>query len=138
MNKRIYYFLLAILLLVVGVLVYYYFKKDTLVYESYLGIHKAAPAADTAGNKAASAAANWLPDLLWEISFLFMLTAVWGSWNLVPKLIKLFTFIVIIGTELLQMLGILPGTGDIIDILVYFIGFSIFTLLFTERSKKSL
>jgi hypothetical protein len=68
-----------------------------------------------------------------------MLSAVWGNWQLVPNSIKLLTLAVIMGTELVQMLGWLPGTGDIKDILVYFIGFSIFTLLFLiNRPKQNL
>ena len=131
MNKRLLYFLLSILCLLIGVGVYYFFKKDILVYESFIGIKKS--------NVAGYSFANWLPDLCWEISFLFMLSAVWGSWQLVPNSMKLFTLAVIIGTELLQMRGLLPGTGDIKDILVYFIGFSIFTLLFlTKRPKQNL
>ena len=131
MNKRLLYFLLSILCLVIGVGLYYFFKKDVLVYESFIGIKKS--------NIQGYSFANWLPDLCWEISFLFMLSAVWGNWQLVPNSMKLFTLAVIIGTELLQMGGPLPGTGDIKDILVYFIGFSIFTLLFLiKRTKQHL
>ena len=110
---------------------YYFFKKDVLVYESFIGIKKS--------NIQGYSFANWIPDLCWEISFLFMLSAVWGNWRLVPNSIKIVTLSLIIGTELLQMRGLLPGTGDIKDILVYFIGFSIFTLLFlTKRPKQNL
>ena len=131
MNKRLLYFLLSILCLVIGVGVYYFFKKEVLVYESFLGLKKM--------NIGGYSFANWLPDLCWEISFLFMLSAVWGNWRLVPNIIKTVTLVLIIGTELLQMSGLLPGTGDIKDILVYFIGFSIFTLLFlTMRTKQNL
>ena len=131
MNKRLLYFLLSILCLVIGVGVYYFFKKDILVYESFIGIKKS--------NIQGYSFANWLPDLCWETSFLFMLSAVWGNWRLVPNSIKIVTLGLIIGTELLQMQGLLPGTGDIKDILVYFIGFSIFTLLFlTKRPKQNL
>ena len=131
MNKRLLYFLLSILCLIIGVGVYYFFKKDVLVYEAFIGIKKM--------NTGGYSFANWLPDLCWEISFLFMLSAVWGSWRLVPNSIKIVTLSLIIGTELLQMSGLLPGTGDIKDILVYFIGFSIFTLLFyTKRNKQNL
>ena len=131
MNKRLLYFLLSILCLVIGVGVYYFFKKDVLVYEAFIGLQKM--------NKGGYSFANWLPDLCWEISFLFMLSAVWGNWRLVPNSIKIVTLVLIIGTELLQMLGLFPGTGDIKDILVYFIGFSIFTLLFlTKRTKQNL
>ena len=131
MNKRLLYFLLSILCLIIGVGVYYFFKKDILVYEAFIGIKKI--------NIEAYSFANWLPDLCWEISFLFMLSAVWGNWRLVPNSIKIVTLSLIIGTELLQMQGLLPGTGDIKDILVYFIGFSIFTLLFyIKRTKQNL
>ena len=131
MNKRLLYFLLSILCLVIGVGVYYFFKKDVLVYEAFIGLQKM----NTGGYNFT----NWLPDLCWEISFLFMLSAVWGNWRLVPNSIKIVALSLIIGTELLQMLGVLPGTGDIKDILVYFIGFSIFTLLFlTKRTKQNL
>ena len=128
MNKRLLYFLLSILCLVIGVGVYYFFKKEVLVYESFLGLKKM--------NIGGYSFANWLPDLCWEISFLFMLSAVWGNWLLVPNSIKIATLAVIIGTELVQMLGWIPGTGDIKDILVYFIGFSIFTLLFYIKRPK--
>jgi hypothetical protein len=131
MNKRLLYFLLSILCLVIGVGVYYFFKKDVLVYEAFIGLQKM--------NTGGYSFANWLPDLCWETSFLFMLSAIWGNWRLVPLSIKLATLSVIIGTELFQILGWLPGTGDIKDILVYFIGFSIFTLLFlTKRPKQNL
>jgi hypothetical protein len=128
MNKRLIYFLLSILCLLIGVGLYYFFKKDVLVYESFIGLKKM--------NTQGYSFANWLPDLCWEISFLFMLSAVWGNWQLVPNSIKLLTLAVIMGTELVQMQGWLPGTGDIMDILVYFIGFSIFTLLFLIKRPK--
>ena len=131
MNKRLLYFLLSILCLLIGVGVYYFFKKNILVYESFIGIKKS--------NIQGYSFANWLPDLCWEISFLYMLSAIWGNWRLVPNSIKIVTLGLIVGTELLQMQGLLPGTGDIKDILVYFIGFSIFTLLFlTKRPKQNL
>ena len=131
MNKRVLYFLLSILCLIIGVGVYYFFKKDVLVYEAFIGLQKM--------NTEGYSFANWLPDLCWEISFLFMLSAIWGNWRLVPNSIKIATLAVIIGTELVQMLSLLPGTGDIKDILVYFIGFSIFTMLFLiKRPKKNL
>ena len=131
MNKRLLYFLLSMLCLVIGVGVYYFFKKDVLVYEAFIGIKKM--------NTGGYSFANWLPDLCWEISFLFMLSAVWGNWRLVPNSIKIVNLSLIIGTELLQMRSLLPGTGDIKDILVYFIGFSIFTLLFLiKRTKQNL
>jgi hypothetical protein len=131
MNKRFYYFIFSVISLLIGTSIYYYFQKDTLVYESYLGIVK-----NNNNNNKQSYLINWLPDLCWEISLLFMLSTVWGNWRQVPNSIKLLTLSLIIGTELLQMQKLLPGTGDIKDILVYFIGFSIFTLLFKNIDQK--
>ena len=128
MNNRLLYFLLSLLCLFIGVGVYYFFKKDILVYEAFIGIKKM--------NIKSYSFTNWLPDLCWEISFLFMLTAIWGHWRLVPISIKIVSLCLILGTELVQMLGLVPGTGDFKDILVYFIGFAIFTLLFLIKRPK--
>jgi len=140
MNKRAIHIILAIAFLLLGVLVYYYFKKDVLVYESYLGIKKSTDIVALSklinANWLTGSIANWLPDLSWEISFLLMLTAIWGNWQEVPKILKFSTLLVIIGSEVLQGLGYLPGTGDLMDILVYFIGFTIFILLHSKQRAK--
>lgn len=131
MNKRLTHIILAAAFLLIGVLVYYYCRNEVLVYESYLGINKSKGIIGASRLKIS----NWLPDLCWEISFLYMLSAVWGGWTQVPKLLKLTTLFFILGSELLQALGILPGTGDILDILVYFIGFTIFTLVNSNKLR---
>ena len=141
MNKRISYIILSLAFLLIGVIVYYYCRNEVLVYESYLGINKSKGIVSDPklvnANWLTKSIANWLPDLCWEISFLYMLTAVWGSWKQVPILLKLATLIVILGSELLQAIGIIPGTGDILDILVYFIGFTIFTLVYSNKLRKN-
>ena len=140
MNKRATHIILAIAFLLLGVLVYYYFKKDVLVYESYLGIKKSTDIVAESklinANWITRSIANWLPDLCWEVSFLLMLSAIWGNWQEVPKILKFATLLVIIGSEVLQGLGFLPGTGDLMDILVYFIGFTIFILLHSKLRAK--
>lgn len=140
MNKRVIHIILALAFLLIGVTVYYYFKKEVLVYESYLGIKKSTDIVAKSklinANWLTGSIANWLPDLCWEISFLLMLTAIWGSWKLVPNILKVATLLVIIGSEVLQGLGYLPGTGDLMDILVYFIGFTIFILLHSKQLAK--
>lgn len=152
MNKRAIYIILALAFLLIGVSVYYYFKKDILEYESYLGIQKTTgissikedstnskvgkPISTSEKNVFTANLANWLPDLCWEISFLLMLSAIWGNWQEVPKILKFATLLVIIGSEILQGMGYLPGTGDLMDILVYFIGFTIFILLHSKQRVK--
>jgi len=158
MNKRAIHIILALAFLLIGVTVYYYFKKDVLIYESYLGIQKTTgissntvissskenstyskvgkPISTSEKNVITENLANWLPDLCWEISFLLMLTAIWGNWQEVPKILKFATLLVIIGSEILQGLGFLPGIGDLMDILVYFIGFTIFILLHSKLRAK--
>lgn len=140
MNKRVNHIILATAFLLIGVVVYYFFRNEVLVYESYLGINKSKGIVSDPkllnANWLSKSISNWLPDLCWELSFLYMLSAVWGGWTQVPKLLKLTTLLVILGSELLQALGILPGTGDILDILVYFIGFTIFTLVYSNKLRK--
>ena len=140
MNKRISYIILSFAFLLIGVVVYYFFRNEVLVYESYLGINKSKGIVSDPkllnANWLSKSISNWLPDLCWELSFLYMLSAVWGGWTQVPKLLKLTSLLVILGSELLQALGILPGTGDILDILVYFIGFTIFTLVYSNKLRK--
>ena len=141
MNKRISYIILSVAFLLIGVIVYYYCRNEVLVYESYLGINKSKGIVSDPklvnAKWLTKSIANWLPDLCWEISFLYMLTAVWGGWKQVPILLKLATLIVILGSELLQAIGIIPGTGDILDILVYFIGFTIFTVVYSNKLRKN-
>jgi hypothetical protein len=140
MNKRATHIILAIAFLLLGVLVYYYFKKDVLVYESYLGIKNSSDMVGISklknSNWLTGSIANWLPDLCWEVSFLLMLSAIWGNWQGVPKILKFATLLVIVGSEILQGMGYLPGTGDLMDILVYFIGFTIFILLHSKQRMK--
>jgi len=140
MNNRATHIILAIAFLLLGVLVYYYFKKDVLVYESYWGIKNSSDIVGisklTNSNWLTGSIANWLPDLCWEISFLLMLSAIWGNWQGVPKILKFATLLVIVGSEILQGLGYLPGTGDLMDILVYFIGFTIFIMLHSKERVK--
>jgi hypothetical protein len=66
-----------------------------------------------------------------------MLSAIWGNWQEVPKILKFATLVVIIGSEILQGMGYLPGTGDLMDILVYFIGFTIFNVVNLSKFIKN-
>ena len=137
MNKRLPHILLAAAFLLIGVVVYYYCRNEALEYESFLGLKKTTGIDGDSrlinANWLSKSIANWLPDLCWELSFLYMLTAVWGGWTQVPKLLKLTTLLVILGSEVLQRMGQIPGTGDILDILVYFIGFTIFTIVYSNK-----
>ena len=137
MNKRLPHILLAAAFLLIGVVVYYYCRNEALEYESFLGLKKTTGIDGDSrlinANWLSKSIANWLPDLCWELSFLYMLTAVWGGWTQVPKLLKLTTLLVILGSEVLQRMGKIPGTGDILDILVYFIGFTIFTIVYSNK-----
>ena len=71
---------------------------------------------------------NYLPDGLWAYAFLSCIIIIWNRQIHIPWLIAVFISFVMF--EALQYLEIINGTGDIKDVVTYFI-FSI-TALFTN------
>ena len=69
---------------------------------------------------------NYLPDGLWAYSLVSSLLIIWN------RRIKIFwivlIFIFYIGFEVFQYIKVINGTGDYMDVLIYF-GFSTATLL---------
>lgn len=70
--------------------------------------------------------ANYLPDGLWSYSLVSLLLLVWDS--KVPYIWAIAIIIMFFGTEYLQYYGIIPGTGDIYDLVIYIL-FGLFSQL---------
>lgn len=77
---------------------------------------------------------NYLPDGLWAYSFVSALSIIWKRH--LPLFWIVTVFIIAALVEYLQLLKVIPGTADIIDIVVYFI-FIIIGLLI-NRYKNNL
>ena len=66
---------------------------------------------------------NHLADGLWAYAFISSILIIWD--REIKTVWILTTFIISIGFELLQYSHIIPGTGDIYDIITYFLFFGI-------------
>lgn len=93
-----------------GIWVYLKGRTSQTVYESWLKVDKkftGIPLSD------------WLPDYLWCFSLLAGMVLLWKGWNKIPFAWKLSIWILVCSTELLQYLHLIPGTGDLVDLLFY-------------------
>jgi len=72
---------------------------------------------------------NYLPDGLWAYAFISGILLIWD--RVVHMTWIILVFLTAIGYELLQYLHAVPGTGDIKDIITYFLFFTIALLLNT-------
>lgn len=80
-----------------------------------------------------------LPDLLWVFSFTSLMLIIWDK-KIITENILYIIFPVLVGilSEVGQLLGIINGTFDIIDILFYAIGFLLSILIFiNSKSNKN-
>jgi len=70
---------------------------------------------------------NYLPDGLWAYAFISGILLIWDRALHMTWII--LVFLTAIGYEFLQYLHVVPGTGDIKDIITYFLFFTIALLL---------
>lgn len=75
---------------------------------------------------------NYIPDGLWSYSFTSLILWIWnGSLCYLNIILLMFTFI---SYETLQFNGVLKGTGDFLDVIIYFF-FSAIAILFFKYFK---
>ncbi|MEO6453467.1 MAG: hypothetical protein ABIN97_05310 [Ginsengibacter sp.] len=77
---------------------------------------------------------NQLPDGLWAYAFVSSILIVWNRQINIYWLLGIS--VIYVGIEILQYLNIIAGTGDILDVAVYF-AFSILGLLTNRIIKKT-
>lgn len=101
MKKR---FLLSVIFLIIGVIIYVVYRNGIMVKD----------------NIVLSAIRNYLPDVCWTLSFYY--ASVNFAFNISKNYILLnsiYVFLISIVFEFLQYFGIVEGTYDILDILIY-------------------
>ena len=96
--------------LLAGVWVYSRGRADQTIFENWFQISKSFTHVPLA---------NWLPDYLWCLSLLAGLALLWKGWHKIPMGWKLSIWLLVCSTELFQYIHLIPGTGDVIDILFY-------------------
>lgn len=77
---------------------------------------------------------NYLPDGLWAYSFISALLIIWN--RDISFLWLLLAFLLAACFEWLQHFSLIPGTGDIADVIVYFIFFGL-ALLINKKMKTN-
>jgi hypothetical protein len=102
--------ILMVLPLLAGEWIYLHGRKSNTVFEAWLHIQK---------NAVSTSWSNWLPDYFWCVSLLAAMVLLWKGWSRIPLVWRTGLWVLITGSELLQHLHILPGTGDMTDILIY-------------------
>ena len=71
-----------------------------------------------------------MPDGLWLFSYMFLIDAIWTNYK--QSMYNAFLWslpIIAILSEFLQMLGIVPGTYDVMDFLCYMLAICCFVIL---------
>ena len=103
MRKKI---IFSLSLLVLGIFIYYLSHEHLLIKKDFLS----------------SFVRNYIPDILWTISF-YSLSTIFSKGLTKNYIIFTAVYVIIISLcfELLQFTGIVRGTFDIFDIIVYII-----------------
>ena len=116
----------AIFLLVIGVLIYCLFDPDVYISKILINLDIKTQ------NKAIELTRNYLPDILWTISYTLMVSVLSDNKYLI-FLLPALTGIIL---EIFQKLKIINGTFDVFDILVE-IAFAFITMILLKRKKEN-
>lgn len=78
-----------------------------------------------------------LPDGLWLLSFFFLMEYIWyGETSHKKYVFTIFISIMIVVWEVLQYIGIMPGTWDKKDLLAYLFAIVFYHLIIMKYGKK--
>ena len=104
----------SILLLFFGIFIYYLFRENILIKQNFI----------------LAFIRNYIPDILWTISF-YCISTVFSK-NIVKNYIvftAIYVFSIGLFFELLQLKGIVKGTYDVFDIIIYIIAILVACLI---------
>jgi len=133
--KRLSCIVIAGVSLLLGLLVYLLFNQTTYLYISLPDwLHFRQITIDN--NILNALLKNYCADLLWAISFTFVVQSILMIEP--PKAyLLLFTSLLGVVVEVMQLLNILNGTFDFYDILVYFLGALISIFIIKTGGRKN-
>lgn len=117
----------SITALLIGVAIYIFFREHTYI-NSFFGLQKIS----SRDSLLLDAISFYLPDFLWAYSLTFML-ALFCEHRLSGVISSLFGVV----WEIMQRIGAVSGTFDMIDILMYITAsmFAVLILLFNRRKR---
>ncbi|MBP3696375.1 MAG: hypothetical protein J6J45_02435 [Clostridia bacterium] len=120
LKKRVILTLLAIFSLITGLLIYLFLRKDTYLHGYFSAELCNYVYVNVKSNILTDFIRYYLPDFLWAFAFGAALTAVSYSHNrIVIILFSAVSFLIGVLFEFVQYFGIVNGTFDYFDILMY-------------------
>ena len=136
MSKRKKNILFSLTALVVGCLLYVFFRENTYVGNIFDGIENIKKASQMVSTQMGDWCKFYLPDFLWGFSLNCGLIAIYNP-NIKGIIIcASVSFSCGCMWELLQYNGTLNGTGDIHDIIMYFLASAICTIINLKETRE--
>lgn len=137
MSNRLFYVILCIIFLIIGGSLYLIYRENayiTILFDRFLFLESMGKIADVFENDFFK---FYFPDFLWGLSLNFGLFSIF-----LPKLkgalwCSLIAFLYGMLWETMQKQGVLSGTGDLIDILMYLLASVFAMLIFIMRRKEN-
>lgn len=129
-EKRIYLILISFFLILFGLLIYLFFNKNTLITQ-LITIFVKIPQVNYEDGLLIKIVRNYGADFLWASSFTVIIQSILF---LQKKMIWWLLLCALLGVtyEIAQYFGIVNGTPDIVDILVYLLG-TLFGIIIIRR-----
>lgn len=129
MSRRSINILLGTAALVLGCGLYVLFRSSTYVAGVFSGFQWIRFLREWLAPFACGFLKFWLPDFLWGFSFGCYLQAIYLPKGKAALLLGGISLVFGILWELMQYFAVVPGTGDVLDILLYFLASIICTLI---------
>ncbi len=133
--KRKHCIIIAAISLCLGLCVYLLFNQTTYIY-SFLPDWLRFQQITVDNDVLDMLLKNYCADLLWAISFTFVVQSIL---MLKPPKVYLLLFTTVLGVaiEIMQLFSIINGTFDLFDILVYFLGSLISIIIIKIGGKRN-
>ncbi len=139
--KKKCFVIIGILFLLIGIFIYLFYRSNSLLFFSWLDFIniKSINGFDfNHQSKIQSFLVYSLPNMLWYISFLLIMIGIWGNNKKCFTLYFCLISLISVGSEILQLFYIIPGTFDIVDLLSMIICIIVaFIVYFNFLAKRS-
>lgn len=137
MSKRSQNILLCAVALVVGAVIYILYRDNTYISRWFSYIAFVRSLRTMANGYASNFVGFYLPDLLWGFSLSCGIQAIYLPGRRGVFISATVAFICGVLWEVLQWTDLVSGTGDIWDILMYFAGSVLSTLINIKERKQT-
>ncbi|MBE6796932.1 MAG: hypothetical protein E7531_01125 [Ruminococcaceae bacterium] len=132
MSKRILFILFSALFLLVGATIYVLLRPNTYIAQfigNLIGLNPL-------GEVGCNFLKFYLPDFLWAISLCFALYAIYLPNPKTSIILSVVVFVCGVVWEALQWAGVLGGTGDLLDVIMYLVA-SMLAVTFNLKKEKT-